>query len=72
MNIRIEYRWNNGEINDIITDGNYDFGDWLHDNGVQYEYDEESDTYYVTADGEKTGEEYVILKTENTMEDLRG
>lgn len=71
MNTKITYRWNNeSETNSIITDGVYDFCDWLSDNGVSYE--QEDGVFYVTENGERTGETYEILSEESTSEELRG
>lgn len=71
-NTKITYRWNdNDETDYIITDGIYDFGDWLHDNGVQYE--QSGDTYHVIDDyGKRTCETYTVLKAEPTEEELIG
>lgn len=72
MNTRINYKWNdNAEIDSIVTDGVYDFGDWLLDNGVNYEHD--GNTYYVIDElNEKTGESYTVVNIESTDEELRG
>ena len=71
-NTKITYRWNDNEETDYtITDGVYDFSDWLYDNGVYYEFDEEWNIYYVLDDnGERTGEQYSIISIEPTEEDL--
>ena len=72
MNNKIIYRWNNSPETDyIITDGIYDFADWLSDNGVNAEKD--GDTFYVIgSNGERTGETYTIIREEPTDEDLIG
>lgn len=74
MNTRINYKWNeNEEINSIVTDGVYDLGDWLSDNGVSYEYEKSTDTYYVLDEcKERTGETYTVISTEDTEEEIRG
>ena len=71
-NTKITYRWNdNNETDYIITDGIYDFGDWLNGNGVQYE--QEGDTYHVIDEcGNRTGETYTVLNAEPTEEELIG
>lgn len=56
------------ETNEIITDGIYDFEDWLRDNiydNYSVEYDESRDTYYIL-DGcnERTGGAYKIVSVE--------
>lgn len=79
MNTRINYRWNdNEEINSIVTDGVYDFEDWLSDSlytmyGSNYTFEQDGDTYYIL-DGcnERTGEYYTVISTEPTNEELRG
>jgi len=72
MNTKIFYRWNAfEELNSIITDGVYDFGDWLSDNGVKYE--NECHIYYVLDEfGDRTGETYSVIRIESTSEELRG
>ena len=82
MNNKINYKWtkeyneaqpNNGfneEIESIVTDGVYDFSDWLLDNGVKFE--EENDLYYVLDEyEERTGEAYQVINEEPTEEELR-
>lgn len=50
----------NDEIDYIICEDPYDFGDWLRDNGVTY--DQDGDTYYVLDDdGNRTGAAYLIV-----------
>lgn len=68
----ITYRWNdNNDVDYIITDGLYDFGDWLNDNGVTHEQD--GDVYYVLDDcGKRTGETYTVISEEPTDDDLCG
>lgn len=81
MNRKYTYRWTQNEDYDapdnnygvetdyIITDGVYDFADWLQDNGVYTE--QEGDTFYVLDDdGERTGEAYWVIREEDTNEDL--
>lgn len=78
---KINYVWakeydlntpNNGfaaETEHIITDGVYDFSDWLNDNGVQFE--EENDIYFVLNNsGDRTGEAFMIVSEEETDEEL--
>lgn len=86
MNTKITFAWakcydesvpGNGfceETDHIITDGVYDFEDYLHDHDVNFE---ESDTceglYWVLDEyGERTGEVYQIIRTEQTDEELVG
>ncbi len=88
MNKRINYRWYanymenqySEELDSIVTDGIYDFEDWIRDNvyrayngNFAVEHEEGSDTYYIL-DGcnERTGEMYVVISEEDTEEDLRG
>ena len=66
-----------GEETDyIITDGVFDFGDWLDNNNVPFEYDEAEGVYFVlekdVKDPERTGEAYMITSTEQTDEELIG
>ena len=83
MNNKITYKFTNNydkstldngfgcEADYIITDGVYDFGDYLADNEVRYEVD--GDLYFVTdQDGERTGEAFMIIGKESTDEDLMG
>lgn len=72
MNTRINYRWNDHEeLDSIVTDGIYDFSDWLSDNGVRFE--EENGLYYVLNEyDERTGETYQVISEELTEEELRG
>lgn len=86
MNKRINYRWYENyfedkyseEISSIITDGIYDFEDWLRDNiyrayNGNYAVERDGDTYYILdGSNERTGEMYVIISEENTEEELRG
>ena len=60
----------NQESDYIITDGVYDFSDYLKDNDVDFIQD--GNTYFVIEDEEKTGAAYQILKEEPTDEELRG
>ena len=71
MNTRINYRWNdNEELDSIVTDGIYDFSDWLSDNGVKFE--EENGLYYVLDEyDDRTGETYQVISEEPTDEELR-
>ncbi|GEM_PF-7128134 len=86
MNTKYTYRWtnnyfedaNNNETDYIITDGVYDFEDWLTDSirrntDSNYSVEVEDDYYYIL-DGcnERTGEMYVVLNKEATDEDLVG
>ena len=81
MNKKYTYRWTanedgskpnynyDEETDYIITDGIYDFSDWLTDNEVRFE--QEENTYYVVDEfGEKTGEAYWVINEEDTDEDL--
>ncbi len=79
MNTRINYRWNDEEeLDSIVTDGIYDFEDWLNDSlyamhGGNYAYEQDGDTYYIL-DGcnERTGEYCTVISTELTDEEIRG
>ena len=66
------------ETESIVTDGVYDFEDWLKDsingyNNYTVEHEDGSNTYYII-DGcnERTGEMYVVISEEDTDEELRG
>lgn len=87
MNMKITYSFarnydlrkpNNGfceETEHIITDGVYDFEDYMQDCGVYYEKDEGTEGLYHVLDslcGERTGEAYMVIRTEPTDEDLDG
>jgi hypothetical protein len=56
----------------IITDGVYDFEDYLRDNGVNFEEDENTEGFYwvLDDDDKRTGAAFMILKIEDTDEDL--
>lgn len=79
MNKRINYRWYanymenqySEELDSIVTDGTYDFEDWIRDSNFAVERD--GDCYYIL-DGcdERTGEMYQVISEEDTEEDLRG
>ena len=81
MNKKYTYRWTanedysipnnnyNEETDYIITDGVYDFADWLKDNEVNA--DQDGDKFYVLDEfNERTGEAYWIINEEDTDEDL--
>lgn len=83
MNTKYTYSWTpdedyskpnnnyNEETDYIITDGIYDFSDWLQSYDVRFE--EEDGTYYVLDEnGDRTGEAYRIINVEETDEDLVG
>ena len=78
MMYTINYKWtknenksmpNNNyseETQAVVVSEGYDFGDWLQDNGVKFE--EENNTFYVLDDeGNRTGEAYQITEIETTM-----
>ena len=80
-NTKISYKWtnnydenepNNGfgcETEYIVTDGVYDFEDFLADSDVIF--NEENGVYFVLdEDFERTGEAYMVISTEETDEDL--
>lgn len=80
-NTKINYKWtnnydenepNNGfgcETEYIVTDGVYDFEDFLADSDVIF--NEENGVYFVLdEDFERTGEAYIVISTEETDEDL--
>ena len=88
MNKRIDYRYYENyfdgkfswELDSIVTDGVYDFEDWIRDNvyrntdgNFSVEHEKGSDTYYIV-DGcnERTGQMYVVISEEDTDEELRG
>ena len=87
MNMKITYAYaqnydqsqpNNGfgeETDYIITDGVYDFADYMRDNEICYEEDEDTEGLYHVLDslgGERTGAAYMVIRTEPTDEDLVG
>ena len=86
MNKRINYKWYanymenqySEELNSIVTDGVYDFEDWIRDNiyrvyNGNFAVEREGDMYYIL-DGcnERTGEMYQVISEEDTEENLRG
>jgi hypothetical protein len=54
----------------IVTDGVYDFSDYLSDQGVAAENVDDK-FYVVDDDGERTGEAYWIISEEDTDEELQ-
>lgn len=81
MNTKINYRWtqrydqnipdNNFEATSdcIVTDGIYDFEEYLKDRDINYEV--EGNFYFVIDDeGERTGEAFWVTSEEPTDEDL--
>lgn len=80
MNTRINYKWakeyddskpDNGfscETDSIVTDGFYNFSDFLSDNGVMFEVDEKDEDFYFVVDdeGKRTGEVFMVISTEET------
>lgn len=85
MNKKYTYRWTANEdysktddkfteeTDYIITDGVYDFEDWLNDNVPDYRIERDGNTYYlVDVNGDRTGEAYWVIREENTDEELVG
>lgn len=85
MNKKYTYRWtanedyskpNNNysdETDYIITDGIYDFEDWLNDNVPDYRIERDGNTYcLVDVNGDRTGEAYLVINEEDTDEELVG
>ena len=83
MNVKIEFEWTknfdigeercgfgmNRTTDEIVTDGVYGFDDYLSDNGVQFE--NEDDLYYVIDDdGNRTGEAFRIVSETETDEEI--
>ena len=81
MNTKIEYKWTEREDKNI-PDNNYecetttvvfgedfDFGDFLINRGIEFEHEDDSNTYYVLKDGERTGEAFLIWSEEETEEE---
>lgn len=63
----------NGNFDDetcyIVTDGVYDFADWLYDNGISYDYCEGYDIFFVVDNaGKRTGEAFQIVSITPTNE----
>jgi len=68
----IYYRWTkaedlsapdngyNCETESIAVHRDYTFSDWLNDQGAQFE--QVDNTYYITEDGERTGEAFLIVE----------
>ncbi len=86
MNKKYNYKWYRNyfendyseELDSIVTDGIYDFEDWIRDsiyrayNG-NYAVERDGNSYYILdGSNERTGEMYVVVSVENTEEDLRG
>lgn len=88
MNKKFTYRWTSNEdysipnnnyaeeTEHIITDGVYDFEDWLSDSlykmyAGNYTYERDGDKYYIL-DGcnERTGEVYWLINEEDTDEEV--
>lgn len=69
---------NNGfgeETDYIVTDGVYDFTDYMQDNEIYYEEDDACEGLYHVLDslgGERTGEAYMVIRIEQTDEGLVG
>lgn len=72
MNKKYTYRCNDsGETDYIITDGVYDFEDWLRDSlDGNYSVEVDGDSYYILDGNERTGEVYHVINVENTSEGL--
>lgn len=67
----------NGNFDDetchIVTDGDYNFADWLYDNGVTYDYYEGYDMFFVVDNvGKRTGEAFQIVSITPTNESITG
>lgn len=63
------------ETQHIITDGVFDFEDWLINSNIYFEKDDKTDGFYWVIDPEteeRTGEAYFVLREEPTSEDLCG
>ena len=53
----------------IVTDGVYDFSDYLNDLGIAF--DQVNDTFYELDEfGERTGSAYLIICVEDTDEEI--
>lgn len=84
MNKKITYRfsthfdinqpdWNlDSESSYIVTDGVYDFADYLRDVDVDFEVEDNRFYFVIDDEGERTGECYVITSEEDTNEELIG
>jgi hypothetical protein len=66
------------ELDSIVTDGVYDFEDWIRDSICRmtdgnFAVERDGDCYYIL-DGcnKRTGEMYQVISEEDTEEDLRG
>jgi transcriptional regulator with XRE-family HTH domain len=85
VNTKISYRWtacedkskpdNNfsTETDYIVTDGVYDMENYIRErviNGDGRDIEQDGDTYYITEDGERTGEAFWVTKIEDTDEEI--
>lgn len=61
------------ETDYIITDGIYDMTDYIREqiiNGDGRDVEQDGNTYYIIEDGERTGEAFWVISTEETDEEL--
>lgn len=59
----------NDETDYLVTDGVYDFSDYLSDCGIAAEQVDDK-LYVINEDGERTGEVYWIISEEDTDEEI--
>lgn len=85
MNKRINYRWYSNymenqcsdELDSIVTDGVYDFEDWIRDRIYRmtdgnFSVERDGDCYYILDEcNERTGDMYRVISEEDTEEELR-
>lgn len=70
MNIRITFLNNLTEERDyIIAEMPFDFGDYLENCGVIYEQDGENDFWVLNESGNRTGEVFTVLSSEECMDE---
>lgn len=82
-NMKIEFEWTKNfdigaercgfdmerKTDHIITDGDYIFDDYLSDNGVRFEH-EDNIYFVIDDDGNRTGEAYRIVEEAETDEEI--
>ena len=70
MNIRITFLNNLAEERDyIIAEPPFDFGDYLENCGVIYEQDGENDFWVLDESGNRTGEVFTVLSSEECTDE---
>lgn len=79
VNTKITYRWTSdyenspfADTDHIVTDGVYDFSDFLSDRGVNFVIDDQDpDLYWVLDEfDERTGEAFLVISVLDTDEEV--